>query len=132
MSVIELSKNDFSYMNIQRLVNSRSDFTVNKGITIVKFYSPNCIYCIKTQPAYEELAKEMKNNTTELINVAQFNCNDNSEIMDNSSKILFGFQVEGYPTFAIYVDGLFFELYNGDRDTNSMKSFLLMVASKLK
>lgn len=116
-AVYELSPSDFD--NPQKLKKSDAS---NKGITIVKYYSPNCIHCVNSQPAFEELAKVLKDDKT--FKIAQINCNKYGDFVNQTNSLLTGFNVEGYPTYILFVNTLFLSVYSEGRDTETMKAVL--------
>ena len=54
---IEFTSTDFETGNPQKLASK-----YNNAITIVKFYSPLCGYCVSSQPEYINLATSLKDN----------------------------------------------------------------------
>ncbi len=93
--------------------------------TIVKFYLPKCIWCIRSQGDFVKLDKMASAD----FNVAQMDASKYPSFIDtlNGSNI-FGFQVQGFPTYAIFVRGEFRTLYKGDRTTANMINSLIHVA----
>jgi thiol-disulfide isomerase/thioredoxin len=116
---IEFTPDDFESGNPQKLNNK-----FNNSITIVKFYSPTCGHCINSQPDYIQLADKLKNEIK--YNVAQFNCtkSENKSVIDDISTFASGYNVEGYPTYIIFMNSLFYKNYNGPRDANSLLNVL--------
>lgn len=112
-SVVELTPDNFD--NPQKLKNSDP---TNKGITIVKYYSPNCIHCINSQPAYEEVAKTLSTDKT--FKIAQLDCSKHSDFSEQIGRMLTGFEIKGYPTYIIFVNTLFLQPYNDSRDALRM------------
>ena len=114
-NVKELTPTDFVSKNPQKLNNDYK----NK-ITLVKFYSPRCIHCINSQPEYEELATTLKDGTQ--YSIAEFDCSkyqDFMELLQRGKRHRYGYTVDGYPTFIIFVNSLYYETYQDGRDLNS-------------
>ena len=114
-NVKELTPVDFVSKNPQKLINDYK----NK-ITFVKFYSPGCIHCINSQPEYEQLATTLKDDPQYII--AEIDCTINQEFMaflQRSKRHKYGYKVDGYPTFVIFVNSLYYETYQDARDLNS-------------
>jgi thiol-disulfide isomerase/thioredoxin len=119
---IELSNFDFESngMNMQKLNSS-----YNGKLTIVKFYSPTCVYCIESQKDYIDLSYRVNDNETCV--VAQFDCTKYPEAIDTLNNFLYGYKVEGYPTYIIFVNSLYYKTYSGGRDVNSMLNELYAI-----
>lgn len=115
MQPIELTPSDFDDKNPQKLHNKYKD-----TVMIVKFYSPGCIYCIQSQPEYVELANRLKDDPK--YKVAQFDCtkSENMTLLNDKNKFMYGYNIEGYPTYIIFVNTLFKDYYTGERTANSM------------
>ena len=114
-NVKELTPADFVSKNPQKL----NDSYKNK-ITFVKFYSPGCIHCINSQPDYEKLATTLKDDPQYII--AEIDCTvhkDFMSLLQRGKKHRYGYKVEGYPTFVIFVNSLYYEMYQEGRDLNS-------------
>ena len=114
-NVKELTPADFVSKNPQKL----NDTYKNK-ITFVKFYSPSCIHCINSQPEYEQLATTLKDDPQYII--AEIDCTANKDFMallQRNKSHKYGYKVEGYPTFIIFVNSLYYETYQEGRDLNS-------------
>lgn len=114
--MFELSPKDFN----KHSENLSSKFS-NK-ITIVKFYTPRCGYCVKSQPDYEKLDKIAGDD----FNIAQLNCQEYPELTEliNGSSV-FGYKVLGFPTYIIFVNSIFFKYYEGDRSTRDLLNTLI-------
>mgnify|MGYP001576288495 CR=1 FL=1 len=113
--VKEFTPDNFSPKNPQKLSNDFKD-----KITFVKFYSPGCIHCINSQPEYEKLATALKDDTKYVI--AEIDCSKYMDFMKNLQRHnghKYGFKVDGFPTFIIFINTLYFQTYNEGRDLNS-------------
>mmetsp|Transcript_50273 Transcript_50273/g.126196 ORF Transcript_50273/g.126196 Transcript_50273/m.126196 type:complete len:124 (-) Transcript_50273:37-408(-) len=78
---------------------------------LVKFYAPWCGHCKRLAPTWDELAKSASG-----FGVAKVDC---TEHRDLCSK----FEVRGYPTIKLFVDGEHSEDYRGARDEASLAKF---------
>lgn len=114
--VKEFTPDDFSIKNPQKL-NDKYKNT----IALVKFYRNDCIHCVNSKPEFEKLATTLKDDPKYVI--AEIDC---VKYMDSDLKFLqrnrgnrFGFKIDGYPTFIIFVNTLYFETYQSGRDLNS-------------
>jgi thiol-disulfide isomerase/thioredoxin len=114
-NVKELTPDDFASKNPQKLNN-----TYKNKITFVKFYSPGCIHCINSQPEYEELATKLKDDAQYII--AEIDCTKYQDFMgllQRGKSHRYGYKVDGYPTFIIFVNSLYYDTYKDGRDLNS-------------
>lgn len=121
MSPRELTLSDFDSANPTRLSGRWS----RGKISIVKFYLPTCVWCLRSQPDYDELERVAGGD----FNICQVDCS----VVDIADKInsanIFGFNINGYPTFAIFVDQEYKRLYEGDRSTFSLLNELVLEQS---
>lgn len=114
-NVKEFTPDDFTSKNPQKLSNDYK----NK-ISLVKFYSPRCIHCINSQPEYEELATKLKDDTQYVI--AEIDCTKYQDFMgllQRGKRHRYGYKIDGYPTFIIFVNSLYYDTYQDARDLNS-------------
>lgn len=119
---IEFTSADFETGNPQRLASK-----YNNAITIVKFYSPQCGYCVSSQPEYINLATSLKDNNK--YNVAQFDCSkpEHQNTLNDLSSFALGYEVKRYPTHVIFVNSLFSDYYSGERKANAMSNALVHI-----
>lgn len=113
--VKEFTPANFTAKNPQKLTNDYK----NK-ISIVKFYSPGCIHCINSQPEYEKLAISLKDDPQYV--VAEIDCTkypDFMTLLRRNQGHKYGFKVDGFPTFIIFVNSLYLQTYKGGRDLNN-------------
>lgn len=114
-NIKEFTPSDFLLKNPQKL----KDDYVNK-ITLVKFYSPRCIHCINSQPDYETLATTLKDDSQ--YTIAEIDCTkypDFMSLLQRNKGHRYGYKVDGYPTFVIFVNSLYYQTYKEARDLNS-------------
>jgi len=93
------------------LGDSNFDATIKEGRWLIKFYAPWCGHCKRLAPTWDELAKSASG-----FGVAKVDC---TEHRDLCSK----FEVRGYPTIKLFVDGKHSEDYRGARDEASLAKF---------
>jgi len=119
--MFQLSKKDFNTTDNQQLSKKFS-----KKITIVKFYATWCGHCRNSQPQYELLDSFAGRD----FNICMYNVEEpsNKEFLNEiNNNSLYGFKVNGYPTHVIFVNGKFYEMYEGQRDAKSMLNRLLQI-----
>jgi thiol-disulfide isomerase/thioredoxin len=116
---IEFTPNDFESGNPQKLASK-----YNNSVTIVKFYSPSCGYCVSSQPEYINLATLLKEDKK--YNIVQFDCSkpEHTGVLNDISNFILGYEVNGYPTHVIFVNSLFYQYYTGERNANSIHNML--------
>jgi thiol-disulfide isomerase/thioredoxin len=112
-----LTKKDFDSKDPQRLRK--------QGISVVKFYAEWCGHCRSSQPEYELLAKIAGKD----FNICMYEADPFLEVINNSS--LHGFKVQGYPTYIIFVNGIFQEDYKGPRTARAILDRLLQLRTSL-
>lgn len=118
-----LTPKNFVKNNYQKL-NLPSE--LQKKITIVKFYAPWCGHCKSSQPQYELLDKVAGKD----FNICMLNNDDpeNKGFTDLiNSSTLAGYKVEGFPTHIIFINGDYYETYNGERTAKSILNHLLQL-----
>ncbi|XP_020585867.1 protein disulfide isomerase-like 5-1 [Phalaenopsis equestris] len=90
-------------------------------VWFVKFCVPWCKYCNKLGTLWEELGKAVE--AEDEIEVGEVDCSLNKAVC---TKV----HIYSYPTFKIFYDGEEFAKYQGQRDVESLKSFVLKEADK--
>ncbi|XP_066991442.2 dnaJ homolog subfamily C member 10 [Anabrus simplex] len=98
--IITLNKADFE----QSVLNSNSLWFIN-------FYSPMCSHCHLLAPAWRRLARELEG----VVRIGAVNCEDDWALCRQEN-------VRSYPSLIMYPTR---ERYNGDRNEEEMKSFVL-------
>lgn len=116
--LIHLTKNDFDSKDPQKLKK--------RGISIVKFYAPWCGYCKSSQPEYDLLSKLAYRD----FNVCMYEADKFLDEVINKSS-LHGFEIKGYPTHIIFVNGLYEETYEGQRTARAMLDRMLQLRTNL-
>ncbi len=116
-----LTTKNFKEGNYQNL-----NYPLTKKITIVKFYAPWCGHCKTSQPEYEKLDNAAGSD----FNIAMFDCtvpeNEKfSEELDSQSS--HGYRINGFPTHVIFINGIYYGMYEGRRDSKSMLNHLLQL-----
>lgn len=102
-------------------INSQNEFKKiisSKEYTLVFFTQPNCIFCEKALPVVETFAKDH-----ELTNMYNYEYNNSFDV---------GFDIDGFPTMAIYKDGKFIAQKMGYSDNADETSYRLSLAGFLR
>ncbi len=81
---------------------------------LIEFYAPWCGHCKKLEPEYKDLGKKFKKNKEVVI--AKFDATANDAPSD--------FEYTGFPTIFFVGTGNEVVLYEGERDTKTMASFI--------
>jgi thiol-disulfide isomerase/thioredoxin len=111
--ITNLSSDDFSGLLLKNHYKDK--------IVLIKFYVGWCGYCQKIQPLFKFLDQYFKNDKR--IVITEYDCEDpeNKDFIHNSiNKFNYGFKVNGYPTLIIYKNGLFNQVYNGNRNAKEI------------
>lgn len=112
-NVIELTSADFKGTTLSKYKDK---------VVLIKFYAPWCGYCIKSAPGYQELSIKYKNDKKVII--AQIDCDKYEDFINEFNQFATGPKVLGYPTFLLYVNGLYKETYNGPREVSGYMDIL--------
>lgn len=105
--------------------NALNPVKLSSFITIVKFYTPWCRYCIDTIPVFDQLVDLYKDNKN--VTIAQYNCDNiqNKNYIDNTiNKFAHGYKVDGYPTIIIFKNNAFKDKYNDKRDIAKLSRWI--------
>lgn len=111
--ITNLSSDDFSGLLLK---NDYKD-----KIVLIKFYVDWCGYCQKIKPLFEFLNRYYSKDNK--IMITEYDCDDseNKDFIQNSiNKFNYGFKINGYPTLIIYKNGLFHQVYNGNRNAKEI------------
>ncbi len=118
-NILELTPNDF---NGNRLNNK-----YNNKLVLIKFYTPWCGHCQSSRPEYERLADIFPKNSQSPIIIAQFNCEQYHNFINNTfNNFKSGPKIEGYPTFLIYKNTIYKKNYNGARNVMGYHNALMI------
>lgn len=117
-----LKSEDF---NVQ--VGTKGDIACNviRGVSLVLFYSPRCVYCQRLIPIFKKLPGTIGGCQFGMINVTT----ENTIVMMSRNTIV---PIEYVPLIILYVNGKPFIRYDGDHDETQIRKFLLDVTSKLQ
>jgi len=85
---------------------------------LVMFYAPWCGHCKKLKPEFDKAAKDLANNDPK-VTLAKVDCTEGGKDTCNQ------FEVRGYPTLKIFRGGELSQDYNGNRDANGIKKYML-------
>ncbi|KAJ2804451.1 hypothetical protein H4R20_002503 [Coemansia guatemalensis] len=98
----------------------------NRGIWLVKHYSPFCLHCRRMAPEWKRMTDEMAEDmAAEGITFAEVNCIDNRRLCDNN-------HVDGYPTINLFVDGKFIEEMLLRYEYRPMKDYVLKLPKRIR
>ncbi|XP_049850961.1 probable protein disulfide-isomerase A4 [Schistocerca gregaria] len=92
-----------------------------KEYVLADFYAPWCSHCKKLNPVYSQLYEDMKNRA----NLAIVKINTVIEKDLNNQ-----YDIKGYPTIILFRNGEVCIEYNGERNVNSMKKWLVDIVDK--
>lgn len=95
---------------------------LGRGIVVVMFYSDGCGHCIAAKPAYKEFAANSGG-----MKVAWIDYQKAQNQTVGMVKNKWPFEIKGYPTFVIFVNGVAEGYYEGPRTASGFKS----IAGKL-
>jgi len=110
---------DASAVEILSSKEQFAEFTQEHNKVLVMFYAPWCGHCKHAKPDYAKAAKELLGGSDGVL--AAVDCT-------SSSSVCSQFDVKGYPTIKLFVNGKFAEDYKSGRDKDSFVKF--MKASK--
>jgi protein disulfide-isomerase A6 len=116
-----LSPDNFVKDNYQKL-----NKPLNKKITIIKFFAPWCGHCKNSQPEYELLDKAAGKDFNICMFDVEMEGNKNFTNQLNNSSLA-GYKVEGFPTHVIFINGDYYEIYEGERSAKKMLNYLLQI-----
>lgn len=114
--VIGTTTEDTSYLH--ELHDENFSTHIQYGMHFVKFYSPQCIHCIRLEPAWNELAKYFKDDETFPI-ISEIDCL-------TYRKLCRDWNIRAYPTMLWIEDGIALRKYLGSRSTGDLINFVLI------
>lgn len=94
-----------------------------KGICLVMFFSPGCGYCKHFLPSFANLSKSLNGCLFGIVNV-----NNNRQVVAMSRNTII--PITYVPYIILYVDGKPFMRYDGPKDENEIKRFVIEVTRK--
>ena len=117
-----LKSDDF---NVQ--VSTKGDIVCNiiRGISLVLFYSPKCVFSQRLIPIFKKLPGTIGGCQFGMINVTT----ENRIVLMSKHTIV---PIEYVPLIILYVNGKPFIRYEGDHDEMQIRKFLLDVTNKLQ
>lgn len=102
------------------LSTSNFDDAIKKyKVVMVKFYAPWCGHCKALAPDWAKAARKLKK-TTPLARLAKVDSDDSSNSALNSK-----YEVTGFPTLTVFVDGKTKGTYDGDRAVDAIVDHVL-------
>lgn len=90
---------------------------------LILFYAPWCGHCQDMQPNYVRLARTLA--AEEGIGVGAIDCSN-----PDHHNLCRRYGIAGYPTLKAILAGKVVESYNGDRDTDELKQWILSVLQR--
>eukprot|EP00826_Nyctotherus_ovalis_P017541 TRINITY_DN1516_c0_g3_i3.p1 TRINITY_DN1516_c0_g3~~TRINITY_DN1516_c0_g3_i3.p1 ORF type:complete len:471 (-),score=189.02 TRINITY_DN1516_c0_g3_i3:60-1472(-) len=114
--IIFLSLATFISADVFILTDDNFDQTINQGKPVmVKFFAPWCGHCKEMAPEYIKLAEEVEKSGENFI-IAELDATVHS-------KAAAKYEVKGYPTLKLFMDGVPVK-YEGERRMENMLSFI--------
>ena len=107
-----LRNSDFDHGNLSRENSGRSG--------LIMFYAPWCPHCTNMIPTLNNLADDMSrdNELSSRGLLGAVDCTENREIAERMG-------VMGYPTIKIFKNGRYMGDYEGSRDSNELRNFIV-------
>ena len=107
-----LRNSDFDHGNLARENSGRSG--------LIMFYAPWCPHCTNMIPTLNNLADDMSrdNELSSRGLLGAVDCTENREIAERMG-------VMGYPTIKIFKNGRYMGDYEGSRDSNELRNFIV-------
>lgn len=99
----------------RELTDDTFQSAIEEGVVFVKFYAPWCGHCKRLAPIWDQLAGMMHASTHATI--AKVDCTVHKETCSQ-------YEVRGYPTLILFVDGEKEAEYKKARDLDSLVNFL--------
>ena len=117
-----LQSEDF---NVQ--AGTKGDIVCNviRGISLVLFYSPRCVYCQRLIPIFKKLPGSIGGCQFGMINVTS----ENTIVAMSRNTVV---PIEYVPLIILYVNGKPFIRYDGEHHEEKIREFLLDVTNKLQ
>lgn len=122
MSLLFFSQDDFTLRHHQ---DSIKLCTKVKGLSLIFFYSEKCDHCHIFFPIFKDLPKSVGGCMFGSINISH-----NKNLIASSKKSTT--PLEYVPYIILYIDGVPFMRYDGDRSLEGIRSFIFQVASSLQ
>ncbi|KAJ2601350.1 hypothetical protein H4R99_003044 [Coemansia sp. RSA 1722] len=133
VSMIASPNGSTALATVQRkyLLNSvpldASNFTqsVEKGVWLVKMYSPTCPHCRAMAPDWTKMTDELAGQlAASSITFAELNCPENRKVCEAN-------HVDGYPTVNLFVDGVYIEEMTARYKYPNMKEYSLDLVKRI-
>ncbi len=112
------------------ILKTRKEFdsVIKKGVVCIMFFAEWCGHCVNTKPKFEKASLMVKCNSS------SDKCNDNircyfingeNEELIKSIQSTEKYKVNGFPTIVKYNNGVYKEMYNGERTDTLLGIFML-------
>lgn len=122
-SIIYLSSNDF-YISTPEGNEQPKLCNKLKGLSLVYFSSNQCDHCDTFQPLFESMPQVIGGCYFATINVSNFN-----QVVKASEKTTT--PIKYVPYLILYLNHIPFMKYDGVREVNAIKTFIIEVSSRL-
>lgn len=121
-SLLFLSSDDF---HIQQGEKGSILCTDIQGISMILFYSTECVYCKNLIPIFKNLPNVINGCQIGMINVST-----NKRIVQMSHSTIC--PIKYVPFILLYVHGKPYMIYNGTKDIHELKKFILDVSNSIQ
>lgn len=121
-NLLFLSTEDFQF---QKGENGSILCTDIQGISMILFYSTQCVYCHKLIPIFKNLPNVINGCQIGMINVST-----NRQIVQMSQSTIC--PIKYVPLMILYVHGKPYMIYNGAKDLNEIKNFIIEVSNSVQ
>jgi thioredoxin-like negative regulator of GroEL len=115
MSIFYPSSNDF-YLQKQ-IDNSVTLNCAFNHISLILFYSPQCLHCNKIIPVFKSMPQVLKGCSFAMVNV-----NTNRQLITMSQQS--NTPITYVPLIILYYNGVPMSIYNSECDVNKIKQFI--------
>ncbi|GIL74245.1 hypothetical protein Vretimale_1993 [Volvox reticuliferus] len=114
---------EFTSPHVVHLTSSNYEEKTGDGkVYFIKYYAPWCGHCKRLAGTWKELGEAFKD--VKNVAIAHVDCTEDRDVCTSA-------QVRGYPTLKVVYKGEEIEAYRGNRDKDSLKSFLEETVKKL-
>ncbi|MEW5306781.1 MAG: hypothetical protein WDW36_009219 [Sanguina aurantia] len=112
------SASDFEHPTVAHLTAKNYE----ESIYMVKFYAPWCGHCKSLAAGWKQLADDLES-TPEIV-IAHVDCTVDRDVCSSAD-------VKGYPTLKVFHKGELYKPYQGARQVEAMKAFLMQAKAEL-
>ncbi|KAN0065747.1 hypothetical protein ACQY0O_000877 [Thecaphora frezii] len=109
---------DINNPSLNSLTTGNFTSSIAHGMWLVEFYSPYCQHCKKFAPTWQDIAEyEEHLADSSDFHFARVNCITQGDLCGEQA-------ITGYPSVNLFADGKRFEEYEGDRDFDSLQTYV--------